>query len=91
MPGNKRWDARRDANEPEIVRTYEALGYLVCRDLRVDLLVIGQGDIFLVEVKTPTGKLKGQQIKFIADCQARGVVVPVARTIEEALRAVGRL
>ena len=65
--GVNRYNARRDANEPEIVALFEAAGWSVYRLSKpLDLLVsTTQGVTFLVEVKTPKGKLKPSQADFI--------------------------
>ena len=97
MPANRRWDAKRDASEPDIVDALQKAGCTVWRDLPVDLLVRKPGDppgwLRVMECKTltPTGKVqraaKGRreaQELFIA---ATGC--PVVGTPEQALEAVG--
>ena len=59
-----RYDAKRDANEPEIVEALEAVGAKVLRLDDVDLLVGYRDRLYLLEVKTPTGRLNKKQQKF---------------------------
>lgn len=83
--------AKRDANEPEIVRALELAGWTVIpiSDTGVmDLLCIRRGVIRLLEVKGPKGKLTPAQEKTFARINAAGGTVHVVRTPAEALRAV---
>lgn len=48
-----------------------------------DLLCIANGKTFYCEVKTPTGKLRADQIKFIKVLQEHKQLVCVASSIEE--------
>ncbi len=91
MPGNRRYDARRDAAEKPIVEALEAAGCQVWRDLPCDLLVRVRGRWELLEAKTPqpNGKMRNrkdqqEQAEF---CAANGV--PYVTTPEQALRALG--
>jgi hypothetical protein len=52
---------RRDSNELEIVRALQAVGATVERLDFVDLIVCFRGGLFLIEVKTATGKLTATQ------------------------------
>ena len=45
--------------------------------------------IFFIEVKTPTGKLRKDQERFLTAMNQRGAIVGVARSTEDALRIVG--
>ena len=45
--------------------------------------------IFFIEVKTPTGKLRKDQERFLTAMYQRGAIVGVARSTEDALRIVG--
>ena len=45
--------------------------------------------IFFIEVKTPTGKLRKDQERFLTAMNQRGAIVGVARSTEDALRMVG--
>lgn len=88
----RKFNARRDANEGEVVRAFADLGCLVFRlDRPVDLLVyvfksIGQR-LHLVEVKTAKGRLNDKQKSFKAD----GWPVHVIRSADEAIALVKSL
>lgn len=60
----RRYNAKRDANEGQIIAAFEALGCMVQRlDTPCDLLVLNRGTVMLVEVKTKRGTLtKDQQL-----------------------------
>ena len=45
--------------------------------------------IFFIEVKTPTGRLRKDQERFLTAMNQRGAIVGVARSTEDALRIVG--
>ncbi len=53
MVNSNRYDAKRDANEPEIVTALEHIGATVKRHNEFDLLVGYKGRTFLMEVKNP--------------------------------------
>ena len=53
-----------------------------------DLLFIGQGYIAWIEVKTPTGAIRPEQIKFINRMRQLGHRAGIARSVEEALEIV---
>lgn len=83
----KRWDAKRDLAEKEIVEYLRARGCSVYRlDQPVDLLVglkLGEWRIWaLAEVKTGKGDLTKQQIKFMED--NAGFPIFILRTIADA-------
>jgi hypothetical protein len=95
VPANRRWDARRDENEPEIVEALEAVGVLVYRELPCDLLVRRHSDppgiLRTLEVKVPKAsgeakldKRQKEQAKFVADTGT-----PYVTTAEQALQALG--
>ena len=44
--------------------------------------------IFFIEVKTPTGKLRKDQERFLTAMNQRGAIVGVARSTEDALKIV---
>lgn len=79
--------AKRDENEPEIVRALERAGCLVERlDRPVDLLVARAGRLYLLEVKSKRGSLTAEQEKFLA----RGwPSTRVVWDVPQALAAVG--
>ena len=45
--------------------------------------------MFFIEVKTPTGKLRKDQISFLKAMHERGAIVGVARSTEDALQILG--
>ena len=81
--------ARVDRHQAEIVRVFRQLGFLVFDCSRVgggfpDLSICRAGQpqsIQLVELKTPTGKLTPDQVRFME----AGWPVKVVRSIEDAL------
>lgn len=73
---------KRDANEPEIVGVLEGHGFSVIRlDTPVDLLCGIFGQNYLVEVKTPKGKLTGPQDAFAGSWRGSFVII---RSVDEA-------
>lgn len=83
----KRWASRRDENESEIVDALRAVGCQVERlDRPCDLLVRFRGRPYLLEVDgiTRNRKRAQKQLDFIRDWE-----VPLVKTIDQALRAVG--
>lgn len=86
-----RYDAKADANQSEIVGTLRAAGCTVQHLHTVgrgvpDLLVSRHGNMYLLEVKTPKGRLTKCEREWI---EAWDAPVYVVRTVEEALQAVG--
>lgn len=82
--------ARKDANQPEIVRGLRAIGASVHpisgKDIP-DLLVGWKGKTFLLEVKGPKGKLKPGQ--FLFHTTWPGGPCEVVRSVDEALAVLG--
>lgn len=81
-----RHNARRDANEPDIVAALLAAGFEVMRlNQPTDLLVWRKNGVafVLIEVKTATGKATVQQVDFFK--ATVGLPRGEARTSEEAL------
>lgn len=77
----RRHNAKRDANEGQIIAALEALGCQVKRiDTPVDLLVLHRGVVHLVEVKARKGRLTGDQSAF-----AESWPVTVLRSVEDAI------
>lgn len=65
MSHTNRFDAKRDANEPEIVRVFIDMGISVHRlDMPADLLLGYNNKNYLVEVKMPKKGLNAKQTKF---------------------------
>jgi hypothetical protein len=63
-----RFDAKRDANEPEIVKAFERRGISVYRlNQPLDLLLGYNKKNYLVEVKMPEKGLNDKQVKFVND------------------------
>lgn len=88
-----RYAAKVDANQGEIVETLRLAGYTVCLMHAVgrgfpDLLVSKSGTdkMWLLEVKTKSGKLTKPEKEWIAAWDAP---VHIVRSPEEALQAVG--
>ena len=87
---NKRWGAKRDIAEPDIVKALEKVGCLVYRALPSDLLVYrdkyGAGMFKVLEVKSDpyADKRQEEQRKFLL---VTGT--PIVRSIEDAIREVG--
>jgi hypothetical protein len=83
----KRWSAKRDANEPEIVSTLEAMGCKVERQDggggRPDLKITFPWDkTALVEVKMPGAKLNVKQKEYHA---ASAEPIHIVRNAREAI------
>ena len=83
-----RYNAKRDENEPEIVEALEAVGASVLRLDDVDLLVGFRGINYLLEVKTPKGKLNKKQQKFFRSWVGQ---VNIVRTVDDALYRIGAI
>jgi hypothetical protein len=86
---NNRPDARRDANEPKIVRALEKHGYPVQRiGSPGDLLIwnFASRTWVVLEVKMPNGRLTPKQQTYREDNP--DVDIPTVTTSKEALQAV---
>ena len=86
---NLRHNAKRDANEPDIVDALKAAGYRVYRvngEGVPDLIVCRQGrpTIVLMEVKMADGDFRPAQARFWTETS--GVLRFVVRTPEEAVK-----
>lgn len=81
---------KRDANEPELVDTLEALGCTVDRlpggAGRPDLLVGFRGHTILIEVKVPGEELNALQKKFHREW--RGGPIHVAFTVQQIIEII---
>ena len=55
-----------------------------------DLLFIGHGYIAFIEVKTPTGRVREEQERFIARMQGLGHRAGIARSVEDALAIIDK-
>lgn len=83
--------AKRDANEPEVVRALELAGWTVVRVSDTgfpDLVAVRRGVLRLLEVKGPKGELTEAQVKLHQRLSAAGLPVAIVRSPEEALAAV---
>lgn len=91
MTALRKYNAKRDANEGEIVQAFRQMGCLVARlDQPVDLLIyvpMASQRMHLVEVKMPNGRLNDNQQDFIA----LGWPVHVIRSVDEATALVKSL
>ena len=77
--------AKRDTQERVIVNALRDAGYLVWQlDHPADLLLQRDGRTWLLEVKTGKGRLTSRQKRV----REMGWVIPVVRTVSEALEAV---
>lgn len=94
---NRRWNAQRDANEPDIVDAIEAAGCQVWRELPVDLLVRVPRDppgvLRTLEVKVLQGKrnpkvvLDKRKVAQAEFCRDTGTAY--VTSAEQALEALG--
>jgi len=84
---------RTDANQAEIVAALRQVGAMVV-DLHIvghgcpDLLVVWRDKLYLMEVKTRTGKLNQAERDFAQAVAERGVTVHVVRSPEDTLGVV---
>jgi len=78
-----RWDAKRDANEPEIVKVFESYGFSVCRlDTPLDLIVGFDKRNFLIEIKMPGKGLNENQKKFTRNWKGQFIIID---SVEQAM------
>jgi len=81
---------QRDANEPEIIAAYEAVGATVDQNPigegRTDLDVGFRGVNYKVEVKTSKGKLNAKQEEWHKSWRGQKAIV---RNVKEALEVIG--
>lgn len=83
--------AKRDANEPEIIRALLAVGATVARlnDPHVPDLVVGfRGVNYLIEVKHGYGKLTPGQTELHVSWRGQ---CATAKTVEQALQIIGAI
>jgi len=81
----KRHNPKRDQNEREIVAALRLMGCKVLLLDQVDLLVLHQGSLYLMEVKTTKGRLTKSQEGLLAE----GWPLHVVRTVDDALTILG--
>lgn len=82
---------RVDKNHAEIKEVFKKAGWSVFDAKNIgqgfpDLIVGKHGSTFLVEIKTPTGKLTTPQREFMLNWKGGAVVI--LRTVEEALNFI---
>jgi hypothetical protein len=83
----KRWDAKRDANEPDVIRALRRVGAQVVRLDVFDLLVLFRGQPYLIDIKSEHGKPTRAQRTLVA----LGWPLRFVQTPEEALAVIGAL
>ena len=85
--------SRADSNQREIVQALRTCGAAVLHLHRVgsgcpDLLVCYHKQLFLIEIKTRTGRFTKDELHFIASWPG---TIYVVRSIEEALEAINAI
>jgi len=83
-----RYDARRDANEPEIIEALQAVGAKVMQLDEFDLLVGFRDKLYMLEVKTKTGRLNKKQAALFREWAGH---IWIVRSVDEALRRIGAI
>ena len=84
-----RFDAKRDANEPEIVNTFQCRGISVHRlDRPLDLLLGYNKHNYLVEVKVPGKHLNDKQVTFTESWKGQWIMID---TVEKAERLADKI
>jgi Holliday junction resolvase len=83
---------RKDANHGEVKSALERVGFVVWDTHMVgggfpDMVAARSGLTFLVEIKTPTGKLNDDQVKFIARWSGR---VEILTGVDDVIALVKR-
>lgn len=89
MPGIHRRDAKRDANEKQLAKDLRHCGVFVMKisgEDQPDLACYYRGQWFMLEVKTEKGRVRKNQNW---DETIEPGAVPIVRTLDEALRAIG--
>ncbi len=82
--------ARRDENEPGIIKALEQVGAKVEQmSLPCDLAVKFRDRHYLIEVDNPASKYRKRKPKQLATFEK--LAIPMVRTAEEALRLIGAL
>ena len=96
---SRRYAAKVDANQSEIVRTLEGMGAWVNSTARMgdgfpDLVVLWRGQWLLAEVKdgskvASARQLTGDQVIWHAHAKARGGTVYILESVNDALAMIG--
>lgn len=86
--------ARTDTNQAEIVEAQRKAGAVVKDTHKLgggfsDILVGYQGQLYLEEVKSKSGKLRKKQMDFRLEMASVGIIVHIVRTPEEGLKIIG--
>ena len=89
--GYKRTAARRDNNEREIISALERIAVVFPIDSPADLLVRFRHKWFVIEIKAEKGQLTPAQVDARTRLAASPGSIPVVRTVEEALIAIGAI
>jgi hypothetical protein len=84
-----KYNGKRDANEPELVKVARRLGAAFERIGPLDFWVGVRGKWVPLEIKTEEGTYTPKQVNFIARCQARGLPVWTWRTDADVYRDLG--
>ena len=93
----KRWNPKRDANEPDLVVLARALGAAVwLLDQPCDWLLLFCGQFHAVEIKDPAkrghkGEFTTAQLKFRREVQDKGGQVHVWRTSNDVVDSLNAL
>lgn len=87
----RRYAAKRDGNEPALVRTARQIGALMECFGPLDWWCYWRGAWVPVEIKNPDGKNKytDEQVLFLARCKERGAPVWTWRTEDDVLASLG--
>lgn len=78
--------ARRDANEPDVIKALRQVGATVVQQDWCDLVVGYRGQNYLLEVKTESGDLKPSQERLLSEWRGHYAIV---RSPADALKEIG--
>lgn len=84
-----RYAARRDANEPALVRIAREIGAQMEQHGPLDWWCGWRGDWFPVEIKTAKGKYTDEQVLFIARCKQHNSPVHTWRSEVDVFASLG--
>lgn len=86
-----RYAARRDANEPELVRLARLLGVLMEKHPPLDWWAFYRGQWIPVEIKNPDGRnrLTDKQVLFLARAKERDAPVWIWRSEDDVYQSLG--
>ena len=83
----KRWNAKRDANEPQILAALRKAGAEVLVLDVIDALVLYRGRVFLLDIKSATGRPTALQQGLVA----AGWPLAFVRDELSALKCIGAI